>query len=208
MKNRFKKVLGNVVTLNFLIFSPLLFINASVQAAQQWYRYYDNRGIANISTTVSPEHIRHGYDTLDANMAVIRKTPPFQSEQSLQLASQREQSYKQRLNDIRLKEAYSNSRLAEVKKREMLKATQQQITFYKKQINVLYSNEAELKRQEQQNVLTGKPINAALKTALQQNADQIQKAQHSVITSQMNFQRIEQQYDAIIYRLKILESQS
>ncbi|WP_269914284.1 hypothetical protein [Acinetobacter sp. HY1485] len=201
-KNRFKKVLGTTFALTF---SHFLFLNT---AHATWYRYYDNRGIANISTTVSPEHIRRGYETLDSRMQVIRKAQPFESEQFAKLEAQREQAYKQRNNDIRLKSAYSNSHLAEIKKREMLTAIQQQINFQKKQLNLIYKDQLILKQQEQAATLSGKAIPSTLKNALQTNANQIERTQNSILISQTSYQRTEQQYDAIIARLKVLETQN
>ena len=205
LKNRFKKVLGTSFILTLLTLSHLLFINA---AHANWYRYYDNKGIANISTTVSPEHIRRGYETLDSRMQVIRKTQPFESEKFAKLEAQREQAYKQRNNDIRLKNAYSNSYLAEVKKREMLTTLQQQINFHRKQLNLIYKDHLVLKQQEQAATLNGNAISPALKTALQTNANQLERTQNSILISQTHYQRIEQQYDAIIARLKVLETQN
>ncbi|PIL47264.1 hypothetical protein B4N86_21400, partial [Acinetobacter baumannii] len=42
--------------------SPTLAANATPKAV--WYRYYDQHGIANISTSVTPAHIRYGYEAL------------------------------------------------------------------------------------------------------------------------------------------------
>ena len=42
----------------------LLFPSAPLMADNQnkavWYRYYDQQGVANISSNVTPNHIRHG----------------------------------------------------------------------------------------------------------------------------------------------------
>ena len=205
LKNRFKKVLGTSFILILLTLSHLLFINA---AHANWYRYYDNKGIANISTTVSPEHIRRGYETLDSRMQVIHRTEPFESEKFNKLEAQREQAYKQRNNDLRLKNAYSNSHLAEIKKREMLTALQQQINFHRKQLNVIYKEQLALKQQEKAATLNGSTVSTALKNALQTNSNQIERTQNSLLMSQTHYQRTEQQYDAIIARLKLLETQN
>ena len=54
-----------------------VFCSSSFAAVEQpkavWYRYYDKNGVANVSTSVTPEHIRYGYEALDRNMQVIKK---------------------------------------------------------------------------------------------------------------------------------------
>ncbi len=54
----------------------------SAQQVQKatWYRYYDSKGVANISTNVTPNHIRYGYEALDQNMQVIKRNRPYNAE--------------------------------------------------------------------------------------------------------------------------------
>ena len=52
-----------------------------------WYRYYDSKGIANVSSSVTPNHIRYGYEALDSNMQVIQRARPYNAEKD---APQRE----------------------------------------------------------------------------------------------------------------------
>ncbi len=59
----------------------LLFPSAQLMAETQnkavWYRYYDQKGVANISSNVTPNHIRYGYEALDRNMQVIQRARPY-----------------------------------------------------------------------------------------------------------------------------------
>ena len=54
-----------------------------------WYRYYDSKGIANVSSSVTPNHIRYGYEALDSNMQVIQRARPYNAEKDAQYAPQR-----------------------------------------------------------------------------------------------------------------------
>lgn len=66
------------VSIGIISFGSLFFLPSSVAIAGTpkavWYRYYDQHGIANISTSVTPAHIRYGYEALDRNMQVIKET--------------------------------------------------------------------------------------------------------------------------------------
>lgn len=204
LKHCLKKVLGHTLLLNAFLLSFLLTSN-SYGANAAWYRYYDKQGVANISSTVSPEHIRYGYETLDSNMLVIKKVKPSQGGQSALDGQQREQSYLQHKSDMRIKGAYSNPKFAETKKKETLKGTQDQITFQKKQLNNLYQIQANLKKQEQDARLQGRDVSKLTKDALEKNAIQIANTQRNIIYLQTNYQRTEQHYDYVISRLKALE---
>jgi hypothetical protein len=65
------------VSIGIISFGSLFFLPSSVAIADTpkavWYRYYDQHGIANISTSVTPAHIRYGYEALDRNMQVIKR---------------------------------------------------------------------------------------------------------------------------------------
>ena len=81
--------------------SPTLAANSAPKAV--WYRYYDQHGIANISTSVTPAHIRYGYEALDQNMQVIKRNHPYNSEADLNQSSQRALSARYREEDNKLK---------------------------------------------------------------------------------------------------------
>lgn len=68
-----------------------------------WYRYYDSRGIANISTNVTPNHIRYGYEALDQNMQVIQRNRAYNSEADIKQAPQRAALAKKNEADLKLK---------------------------------------------------------------------------------------------------------
>lgn len=186
-----------------LIFMPNLCFSQTI-----WYRYYDKNGVANISSTVTPEHIRLGYEKLDSNMNVVAKIGAFKNDFSAKSEAHRAQAYQQKIQDQKFVEAYTSSRIAEIKKNEILKAIQEQIEFQKKQLKNMYLNEITLKKQEQVLVKQGINLSNELKNNLKTNSDQINKIQHNIIMAQVNFQRTEQQYNGIISRLRFLENKS
>lgn len=60
--------------------------NNQIQQKATWYRYYDSKGVANISTNVTPNHIRYGYEALDQNMQVIKRARPYNAEADIRQA--------------------------------------------------------------------------------------------------------------------------
>ncbi len=114
------------VSIGIISFGSLFFLPSSVAIADTpkavWYRYYDQHGIANISTSVTPAHIRYGYEALDQNMQVIKRNHPYNSEADLNQSSQRALSARYREEDNKLKRAYSNSKTATIKRDQALLA--------------------------------------------------------------------------------------
>ncbi|WP_228141068.1 hypothetical protein [Acinetobacter johnsonii] len=94
-----------------------------------WYRYYESKGIANVSSSVTPNHIRYGYEALDSNMQVIQRARPYNAEKDAQYATQRAAAAKQRESDLKLKRAYTNSQVATQKRNTALSYILKQIKF-------------------------------------------------------------------------------
>ena len=47
------------------------------QPKARWYRYYDSNGRPNLSSTITDQHLKYGYQALDANMQVIKRATPY-----------------------------------------------------------------------------------------------------------------------------------
>ena len=77
-----------ICTLVLFLFCHSTFA-ANEQPRAVWYRYYDRNGVANVSTSVTPEHIRHGYDALDRNMQVIKRNQAYNSTVDIQQSARR-----------------------------------------------------------------------------------------------------------------------
>lgn len=169
------------------------------------YRYYDSNGVATISSSVSQNHIRRGYDVLDRRMQVLRHFPAFNAEQSQQNAQSHMLASQQREADLRLKQAYSSSRTAEFKKQEALKALTTKIMMQQRQAKEIYQEQLRLGREEQEYIRQGKSVPTNLKTQLKDNQDSIDRNKASILNLQNTYRDTQLKYDRIISRLKLME---
>jgi chromosome segregation ATPase len=195
-------------TLKILVLTALSFNSVSIFAAQTkavWYRYYDSKGVPNISTSVTPAHIRHGYEALDKNMQVIRKNKPYNVESDLKKAPERAAVAKQNAADIKLKRAYTNSKVATQKRDSTLASIKQQITFQQKQLQQLQEDRVRFKREEMEFTRKGKAVPDNLKTNLQNNLSNINALKKNLQSLQTNYLKTQADYNKIIARLKAIE---
>jgi hypothetical protein len=108
-----RSVMDKRLLISTLLCSTLLLSNISVFAGnsskgERWYRYYDN-GIPTLSSSVSEQHMSHGYDILDNHMQVIQHIPPFSTIKYDQQKVQREQAIEKQIADRHLIETYTSS---------------------------------------------------------------------------------------------------
>lgn len=171
----------------------------------KWYRFYDQNGIANVSSSVTPEHIRYGYEALDQNMQVIQKNKAYNSEQDQQNSGSRAKQARQHEEDQRLKRAYGSSKVAINKRDEMLKNIRKQITFQQHQLLQLEKDRQLFKKQQQTYVNKGNPIPKQVTDRLDYNAQNISMIHTNIKFLQTNYRNTQAQYDNIIKRLKTLE---
>ena len=169
-----------------------------------WYRYYDQNGVANLSTTVSPNHIRYGYESLDRNMQVLQRTRPFNSEKATHATKPTAYSQQREL-DRRLKSAYGSSQVASQKRQEKLKHITQQIELQKKQLQQLEKDRVGFKKQALAFTQKGRAIPKNLQDTLNYNQQYLQNGQKQLQALQMQYQKTQVEYDRIIQRLKALE---
>lgn len=170
-----------------------------------WYRYYDHQGVANLSTSVSPNHIRYGYEALDRNMQVIQRTRAFNSEKASSHNTKASAYSKQREADQRLKQAYGSSRVASQKRQENLTHLSKQIKLQQHQIHQLQKDRLVFKKQELQYTQKGRPVPLTLQHTLNYNQQYIQNGQKQLQSLKMQYQKNQAEYDRIITRLKALE---
>lgn len=204
-RSRVKKILIHISIMLYCIYSVEVFANSTRKA--MWYRYIDERGIANISSSVSPDHIRHGYDSLDRNMQVIQKIRPFHSEKTptQHRKEQKSATYTQKESDQRLKQAYGSSRLAIQKRQESLNHIEKQIRLQQSQLEQWLTDRLMFKRQEQTYVNNHQPIPLPLQKNLAQNKKNIQIGRTQLQSLQSLYRKNQVEYDTIILRLKALE---
>ncbi|ENU44781.1 MULTISPECIES: hypothetical protein [Acinetobacter] len=183
--------------------SPTFAANDAPKAV--WYRYYDQHGIANISTSVTPAHIRHGYEALDQNMQVIKRNHPYNSETDLNQSSQRALSARYREEDNKLKKAYSNSKTAVIKRDQALLAIKKQMNYQQEQLNHLQQDKILFKRQEMEYFRKGEKVPERLKALIENNLTNIFKVKQTLELLSKNYNHTNNEYENIIERLKKLE---
>lgn len=170
-----------------------------------WYRYYDHKGVANISTNVTPNHIHYGYEALDQNMQVIQRARPYNTETDIKKAPQRAQQAQQVAEDQKLKRAYTNSYTAIQKKNETLSQLKKQIAFQQGQMKQLQQDRITFIRQEREYLRKGNTPPASLKTNLINNRQNLISQKESIQSLQIRYRSVEAEYNRIIGRLKALE---
>ena len=213
MKSQFSRKLAFIaekeMAFKLLLISLLLLQSAFTFAdgvKAVWYRYYDSKGVANISTSVTPNHIRYGYEALDRNMQVIKRNRPYNAETEEKKAPQRAAQAKQREADLRLKRAYTNSQVATQKRNDALAYLKKQISFQQDQLKQLQSDRIVFKRQEMEYLRKGDPVPAILKSNLNNNAANISNKKEQIQTLQTNYHNTQAEYANIIARLKAMEN--
>ena len=200
--------LRRIKYLTFLPFSYLLLslgTHAATNTHTSWYRYYDQRGVANISSNVTPAHIRYGYESLDQNMQVIERTPAYNTDKDLKQASQREFQARQKEYDLKLKRAYGNSKTASIKRDEILSNINKQITFQQQQLKQQQNELIIFKNQENQYLRQGQRVPQVISSHLTQNELQISASKKTLRDLQNRYRATQIQYTHIIERLKKIE---
>lgn len=189
--------------LSIFIASEVAASNPSHRAV--WYRFYDQNGVANISSSVTPAHIKNGYEALDSNMQVIKKNRAYSTENDLRQSAVRAQQSKQKDSDLRLKKAYGSSQTAIKKKEDSLKIINKQMNLQKQQLKQIQKDRVLFKRQEMEFFRKGKPVPNELKDRLNYNIHNLTSTRNNIVKLQTDYRNTQSQYDTIIKRLKALE---
>lgn len=195
-----------IAYLSLFAFSLSSYSHATTSQQQAvWYRYYDSRGIENISDKVTPEHIRHGYEALDRNRQVIRRNTPYNAEADQRNAAKHAQQIQQRNVNNTLKKAYSNSHVASQKQKDALEHIQKQIRFQREQLNILERDREIFKKQASEFTKKRQPIPSHLQKLLQNNQANIDAQKRYLESLQNSYQVTQNNYERIIKQLKALE---
>lgn len=189
----------------FLMFFQSTVIFAETPPKATWYRYYDSKGIANISSNVTPNHIRHGYEALDQNMQVIQRNRAYNTEADIKKAPLRAALARQNAADLKLKTAYTNSQVAANKRDNALMHIKKQIAFQQDQLKQLQNDRIYFKRQQIEHLRKAENIPTTLKNSLDNNQKNIELKKENIQSLQMHYRNTQLEYDRIIARLKALE---
>lgn len=189
----------------FFVLSTSIIANANPQPKAVWYRYYDKNGVANISTSVSPAHIKYGYEALDSNMQVIKKNQPYNAEQDLKRAQSRAYEAQRLEQDTRLKRAYGSSNVAINKKNETLSSINKQIDLQNQTLKQIQNERIALKRQEMEYYRRGEAVPQVLKDRIKYNTESINRTKAYIEDLHANYHKTQVYYDDVIHRLKKLD---
>ncbi len=196
------RIITRLIFTAILLFSAITTFAESPQPKAAWYRYYDKNGVANISTSVTPAHIKYGYEALDRNMQVIRRAKSYNVEKDLQQSTSRASELRQLEQDTRLKRAYGNSSVATNKRNELLNNLKQQINLQNQTLKQYQTDRITLKRQEMEYYRKGNTVPNALKDRIKYNTENIERSKSYIESLQSTYRSTQAQYDDIILRLK------
>ena len=201
----YKKMTQKLILVLVLVsLTPFTFATNLPQKAT-WFRYYDSKGVANVSTNVTPNHIRYGYEALDQNMQVIKRNRPYNAEADIKQAPQRAVAAQKLAADTQLKRAYNNSSVASQKKKEMLTGISKQLVFQQEQLKQLQEDRIMFVRQEREYSRKGQPVPAQLQSILNNNQKNIVAKKQDIQSLQTRYRNTAAEYDKIITRLKAME---
>lgn len=194
----------------FWLIALVLSLSTHITHAQSakndtWYRYKNAQGTATLSRHVSEQHIRHGYEVLDAHGQVIKRVAAFQPERADQQAQRHNAQHDQREHDLRLQQAYGSSQMAMRKRDETLKHLKQQISSQQLQLHQLQQEQQRLNQQAQRHVQGGQKIPLNLQNTLIKNQKNIQNSVTQLQSLNTQYQKNQAEYQQIISRLKRLE---
>lgn len=172
-----------------------------------WYRYYDQNGVASISSSVTPSHIRFGYEALDQNLQVIYKNRAYNAEADNRAASERQKQSIEKQYDLRLKRAYGNSKTAILKREQQLGSIRRQLDFQQQQLRSLMNDKVNLKRRQLGFMRKGEDVPPSLQGQINQVELELRNVRKVIEKLQLKLRETTDQYNTIIVRLQTLEAQ-
>lgn len=177
---------------------------AGSQPIIRWYRYYSSSGQPSLSSTITDQHLKYGYEALDRNMQVIKRVPPYSAASHARQKARRDAEQAKRQSDMHLRQTYGSVAQASAKRNQMLADMTSRKTFLQNQLTglqrLLSQDIAQAASYERQN----KPIPAMLQKSIADNKKNVREAQQNIQAINERQQQVIEQYDAIIRRLQAM----
>lgn len=167
-----------------------------------WYRYYDASGKPTISTSVTANHIKHGYEVLNSQMYVVRRVPPSNQAIEKRQLQQAQANRNQQQELQRLRQAYGSSASAMRKRDEVLKKMNDQLTFYNTQYNQLLSTNRNLQSQQSNYTRQGQAVPVSIAQALTKNTQALHNISNNIRVLQQQINKTSTEYQQVIQTLK------
>ena len=207
----FTRILMLITCTIFVWHTPAQIIYASTTQATNatpkavWYRYYDSKGVSNISTSVTPNHIKYGYEALDRNMNVIKRNHAYDAQKDIKQESARAAETKRKFEDEKLRRAYSSSSKAAEKRDKHLASIRTQIQFLQDQLRQLNSDKTMFRDQKNNLKRNKQGIPAYLEESIKNNQVNIDNVQRNINLLRDNYRKTRDDYIDIIARLEKIE---
>ena len=170
----------------------------------RWYRYYNGSGQPSLSSTITDQHLKYGYEALDRNMQVIKRVPPYSTESYARQKAKRDAEAAKRQADINLRRTYGSVTQAVAKRNQMLADMASRKSYLQTQLTglqrMLSKDIAQAATYERQS----KPVPAMLQKSITDNKKNVLEAQQNIQAINERQQQVIQQYDDIIRRLKTM----
>ncbi len=179
--------------------------NNNSNTSPRWYRYYNSQGIPTLSSTISEQHLQHGYDALDKNMRLIRHFPPFSGQKYAQEQAQREQAIARRISERHLQETYISANRATLQRDRELGELDGQISRGQQQVVVLSTALNESVRAAANFERQNKQIPTYLKNQLSTNKDLLNQSQTNIAALKVKREQTSKQFNDAIATLKSIE---
>ncbi len=178
--------------------------SAMAQPKARWYRYYDNNGRPNLSSTITDQHLKYGYQALDSNMQVIKSARPYSPDSYAVQKAKRDALEAKRQYDMNLKRTYGSASQAAAKRDQILADMASRKVYLQAQLvslqRALGSDIAQAAVYERQR----KAIPVTLQKSLDTNRKNVADAAQNIKAISERQQQIRQQYDETINRLNKL----
>lgn len=193
---------------NYNNYSSTAYNTSTVSAVNQpkirWYRYYNANGQPNLSSTITDQHLRYGYEGLDRNMQVVKQVSPYSPEQYAKQKAQRDVLAAQHESDMALRRNYGSAAQAASKRDQILADMTSRKGYLQTQLVTLQSSLSENITRAASFERQKKPIPASLQTSLKENHKNVDEAQRNIQSIELRQQQIKAEYAQIISRLNRL----
>lgn len=171
----------------------------------RWYRFYNSEGQPTLSSSISEQQMKYGYEALDKNMQVVKRISPYSAEQYAVQKAQRDALNAKKDADKDLKKAYGSSQAAAAKRDQILSDMASRRSFLTLQLTglqaTLSGNIAQAANLERQQ----KPIPPSLQKSLAESRQNVNEAEQNIAAIDSRQQQVRAEYEVIIRRLATME---
>jgi hypothetical protein len=175
------------------------------KSGKKLYRTYV-QGIPVMSSTITEQHLRYGYEILDKNMVVLKKVSPYTTEDYAKQKALRDKIEAQRQADRNLKQVHISSINATTQRDRILADMVTRQQFLEAQL-------VDLNNELSQEVATAasferrqNKIPFAVQQRLDDKREQVAQMEKNLDALKLRQQEISTQYSQIIQRLTHLEN--